>query len=395
VIAFRYTRWAATFLLLSATFTVGAADKAPAAAAPAKPAAAAATPAKPKKAPAATVVALPSIIWRGDLATSRAFVADLAKEFEKQKKGRIEMQPFSTISGIDAVSSGAADIAGTARPASEKRSEETGMTFYPIAWDAVVVITSPKNPVGSLSLKQLHDIYYAKISNWKELGGADAPINVDAVAGPLDGVEFSFRYLIFRNGDQRVAAPRLYVNTAKLEEDIALNEFGMGLTTLSAVYANKSVKILSVEGITPSRESIASGTYPLYTKLFLAAREDGRNNAQVQEFVQFAAGPEALAIMRKHQVVGYGEAPDLLTRNEEHFAYIDAQIGIDHTADSSGATIVTTSTGSRPVSAVNATASAMQSSSPNSPLTQEVKDSAAAKTQAARDAEKSANDSKH
>ena len=317
MIAFRHTRWAATFLLLSATFIAGAADKAPAAAAPAKPAAAAATPAKAKKAPA-PVVALPSIIWRGDLATSRAFVADLAKEFEKQKKGRIEMQPFSTISGIDAVSSGAADIAGTARPASEKRSEEAGMTFYPIAWDAVVVITSPKNPVGSLSLKQLHDIYYAKISNWKELGGADAPINVDAVAGPLDGVEFSFRYLIFRNGDQRVAAPRLYVNTAKLEEDIALNEFGMGLTTLSAVYANKSVKILNVEGITPSRESIVSGTYPLYTKLFLAAREDGRNNTKVQEFVQFAAGPEALAIMRKHQVVGYGEAPDLLTNRTKN-----------------------------------------------------------------------------
>jgi phosphate transport system substrate-binding protein len=393
VIAFRYTRWAAMFLLLSATFNAGAVDKATAAAA--KPTAAAAASAKAKKVAPPPVIALPSIIWRGDLATSRAVVADLAKEFEKQKKGRIEMQPFSTISGIDAVSSGAADIAGTARPAWEKRSEETGMTFYPIAWDAVVVITSPKNPVGNLSLKQLHDIYYAKISNWKELGGADAPINVDAVAGPLDGVEFAFRYLIFRNGDQRVAAPRLYVNTAKLEEDIALNEFGMGLTTLSAVYANKSVKILSVEGIAPSRDSIANGTYPLYTKLFLAAREDGRNNAKVQEFVQFAAGPEALSIMRKHQVVGYAEAPDLLTKNEEHFAYIDAQIGIDHTADSSGAMIITTSTGSRPVSAVNATASAMQSSSPNSPLTQEVKDSAAAKTQAAKDAEKSVNDSKH
>lgn len=337
-----------------------------------------AAPAKPKKS-APPAVTLPSIIWRGDLATSRAFVADLAKEFEKQKKGRIELQPFSTISGIDAVSRGTADVAGSARPATEKRSEENGITFHPIAWDAVVVITSPKNPVSNINLKQLHAIYYGKLSNWKELGGADAPINVDAVAGPLDGVEFSFRYLMFRNGDQRVAASRLYVNTAKLEEDIALNEYGMGLSTLSAVYTNKTVKILSVQGIAPSRESIASGTYPLYIPLFLAARDDGKNNAKVQELVQFAAGPEALALMRKHQVIGYTEASDLLTKTDTHFAYIDAQIGIDHAPTDQ--TIITTSTGSRPITAINATASAMQSSSPNSPLTQEVKASTAAKSQ--------------
>ena len=359
-----------------------------ASAAKAAPEKAAAASSKPKK-PAAAPAKLPSLIWRGDLATSRAFVADLAKEFEKQKKGRIELQPFSTISGLDAVAQGTADMAGSARLASEKRTEESGMTFYPIAWDAVVVITSPKNFISSISLKQLHDIYYGKLTNWKELGGADASINVDAVAGPLDGVEYSFRYLIFRNGDQRVAAPRLYVNTAKLEEDIALNLYGMGLSTLSSVYANKSVKILSVEGVAPSRESIANGTYPLYTKLFLAAREDGKNNSKVQEFVQFAAMPEALALMRKHQLVGYTEAPNLLIKNDEHLAYLDAQMGIENPVT------IATSTDTRPVTAINATASAMQTSSPNSPLTQEVKTSAATKLQAERDAAKSNASIKH
>ncbi|MGH8121997.1 MAG: hypothetical protein ACREPT_04425, partial [Rudaea sp.] len=68
--------------------------------------------AKPKAPPAAA-----AIIWRGDRATERAFVADLAKQYQLSKLGKVTMQPFSTISGIDAVHDGSADVAGSARPA--------------------------------------------------------------------------------------------------------------------------------------------------------------------------------------------------------------------------------------------------------------------------------------
>ena len=72
-------------------------------------------------------------------------------------------------------------------------------------------------------MKQLHDIYLGKITNWNELGGADEPINLYAVAGPLDGVEYSLRQLLYHHGDQAVSVPRLYVNIEKLEEGIAID----------------------------------------------------------------------------------------------------------------------------------------------------------------------------
>ena len=112
-----------------------------------KPAAKKAAAAAPKSKAAAPVAT--TIIWRGDRATERAFVADMVKQYEASRLGKVTMQPFSTISGIDAVHDGAADIAGSARPATPGRAEETGITFYPVAWDALVPITSPKNPTPS------------------------------------------------------------------------------------------------------------------------------------------------------------------------------------------------------------------------------------------------------
>ncbi|MEZ5522770.1 MAG: substrate-binding domain-containing protein [Dokdonella sp.] len=160
---------------------------------------------------------------------------------------------------MDAVIDGSADIAGSARAMHDERDAERGLIFQPVALDAILPVTHPKNPLTSITLAQLRQIYLGRINNWKDLGGADAPINLYSIAAPLDGVEFSFRRLLYRHGDQRIAAPRLYLNTAKLEEAIAIDPNSLGLTTLSSSYANKSLKMLAVEGISASSQSIAVG----------------------------------------------------------------------------------------------------------------------------------------
>ncbi|MEO8957821.1 MAG: substrate-binding domain-containing protein, partial [Rudaea sp.] len=230
-----------------------------------------------------------ALIWRGDQATGRAIMDDIAKQYAKDKKGKIVLQPFSTVSGLDAVASGSADIGGSARGKYARRAEESNINFVPVALDAVVPITHPRNPVSNLTLKQLHDIYYGRITNWKDLGGEDKPIDLYAIAAPLDGVEFSMRELIFNNGDQRVAAPRLYLNTAKLEEAIALDPAGLGLSTLASVHANKGVKMLSIEGVAASTTTVANATYPLYITLYSASRVDSPKQAEIDRYLAFLA----------------------------------------------------------------------------------------------------------
>ena len=284
------------------------------------------------KAPKAAAEPPPSaddLIWRGDHATGRAIMEDLAKEYAKQKKGRISLQPFSTLSGLDAVAQGSADIAGSARGKYARRAEEASINFVPVALDGAVMITHPKNPVSSLTLKQIHDIYYGRIKNWKELGGDDKDINLYAIASPLDGVEYSLRELVFRNGDQRVAAPRLYINTVKLEEAITLDPAGLGLSTLAGTYANKGVKMLGVEGVAPTTASVADGSYPLYITLYIADRVDSPKQAAVDHFVAFLETPVAKDILRRHQLTPYADASNVIARNEQRMAFIDAHVGRD------------------------------------------------------------------
>src|SRR5262249_29482876 len=160
------------------------------------------------------------------------------------KLGKVELTPFSTISGLDAVHNGTANLAGTARAAMPDRAEEQGTNFYPIAWDALVPVVEATNPVNNVTLKQLHDMYLGRLTNWKELGGRDDEISLDGAAPPLDGVEYSTRLLLFHYGDQAVSVPRLYVNVDKLAEDIALNTHGIGMSTLSNASHNPKVKML-------------------------------------------------------------------------------------------------------------------------------------------------------
>ena len=337
---------------------------------------------------APAVAATDQLVWRGDHSTGRSIMQDLAKEYARQKKGKIELQPFSTLSGLDAVAIGSADIAGSARGKYAKRAEEAGIEFVPVALDAAVLITHPKNPVGSLSLKQIHDIYYGRITNWKELGGNDAPINLYAIAAPLDGVEFSLRELVFRNGGQPVAAPRLYLNTVKLEEAITLDPSGLGLSTLAATHGNQRLKPLKVGSVAATTGTVADGSYPLYITLYLAQREDSPRHDAVQRFLAFLDTPAARDILRRHQLTPYAEAGDALARNEQRMAYIDEQIGRD---PKKGTALAATPTPT-PVSAPRATLQSRTADAPTAGSTQAARENLARaearKAEAAKAAEK-------
>lgn len=308
----------------------------------------------------------PSIILRGDHSTTRIYEA-LAKAFEKAGDGRVTVQPFSTISGLDAVHAGTADVAASARPALPGRAEEQGTNFYPVAWDALVPIVEAANPVSNITLRQLHDVYLGRITNWKDLGGKDAPINLDGVAAPLDGVEYSTRLLLFHYGDQNVSVSRMYVNTEKLEEDIELNANGLGMSTLSGVAHNPKVKMLSVEGVRASTASIADGSYPLYSAIYLAARSDGVHNAEVEKFVAFADSDAGKAVLREQGLVPNSDAPDLSTSKQDaRIAFVEERLKPP----------MLTVQG-RPVSAPNATLDYLTRSAPTAPETQQARIEAA------------------
>ena len=318
-------------------------------------------------------VALPAgadtLIWRGDHATGRTIMDELAREYAKEKKGRITLEPFSTVSGLDAVAQGTADIAGSARGKYLKRAEEAGINFVPVALDAAVMITYPKNPVQSLTLHQVFDIYYGRITNWTPLGGEPKDINLYGIAAPLDGVEFSVRDIVYRNGDQRVAIPRLYLNTTKLEEGIAIDPAGLGLSTLASIHENKGVKPLAIEGVAATPATVADGTYPLYITLYLAAKVDSPKQAAIDRFIAFLGTDTAKAILRKHDLVPYADAANAQTRDATRTAFIDTHLGREPVAAVATVATTTPAAAPTPVSAPRATLEAKSRIAPTAEST--------------------------
>ncbi|MBD8873384.1 substrate-binding domain-containing protein [Rhodanobacter sp. DHB23] len=258
----------------------------------------------------------PALIWRGDVTTARAVVTDIAKEWQRTGHARIELQPFNTASGIDAVAGGTADLAGSAR-GSDGTPEDSRLTFTPVAWDALVMITNPSNPVRNLTVRQLHEIYFGKITNWKDVGGKDAPIDLYAVISPNDGVEYSLRALLYGHGDQQISAPRLYLNTKALEDGIALNPNGLGLSTLANVNGNPKLRTIPVDGVAPTVANIADGSYPLYTPLYLVTNPNSTKAAAVKDFVDFLQSDKAKAVLRDHSVLPYQDGIALVAKDEE------------------------------------------------------------------------------
>jgi len=337
---------------------------------------------------AITASAADDLVWRGDHATGRALMDDLAKEYSRAKLGKITLEPFSTVSGLDAVAGGSADLGGSARGKFAQRGEEANLNFVPVALDAAVLVTHPKNPVRSLTLKQVYDIYFGRIKNWKDLGGPDKEINLYGIAAPLDGVEYSLRELVYRKGNQPVAVPRLYLNTVKLEEAIALDPAGLGLSTLANSWANKGIKALAIEGVDPSTRSVADGTYPLYITLYSVSRVDSPKQAAIDRFLAFLATPPAQAILRKHQLIPYADASDLVAKNEQRMDFIDARVGRDAVAS---AAIAAGSTPPATQSAPRAVLSSKTSIAPTAESTQAARENLArieAKKKAEADAQK-------
>lgn len=304
------------------------------------------------------------LTWRGDTVTSRGIADEVARAWQASGHGPIKVVAFNTISGIDAVASGEVDLAGSARPADPGRSEESGLSFTPVAWDGVVMVTNASNPVDGISLKQLHDIYFGRITNWKQLGGRDAPINLYSVASPLDGIEYSLRVLLFKRGDQPVAAPRLYMNTAKLEEAVTLDPNGLGATMLSSAHANDKLRMIPIEGVRPTPSAVADGSYPLYTPLYVVTRDGGPHAAAARAFVEFLQGERAGTILREHGLLPYADGLALADKRDDHLAWVDARVR--------GVTPM-----NGPLAAPRATYSAQSSIAPTSERTAEARQRAA------------------
>ena len=252
--------------------------------------------------------------WAGCGISKKAFMGEIAKAFEKKTGVKIVLKGGGATRGIREVSNGTRDLGGACRHtlstggALGSNPKERRVRMDPVAWDALVVLVHKDNPVDNITMSQLRQVYLGKITNWKQLGGKDAPIDLYVRKGKISGVGRTIRELIFADYDKEFTSrAKVVKSSGPLEKAIASTAVnGFAISGVSSA-RKRNVKLLKINGKYPSYANIKNGDYLLYRPLYLVTNLEN-TDADVHAFTDFVHSEQAQKIMRKNGTVPYEDA---------------------------------------------------------------------------------------
>ena len=173
----------------------------------------------------------------------------------------------------------------------------------PIGRDALVFIVNENNPVKSLTQQQLKDIYAGKITNWKDVGGEDLDI-VAFQRGEDSGSQTLFKKLLIQDGELMDPPTELApAAMGELVDSIAAynnsaNAIGFSVYYyIDQMYSQPGLRLLAVDGVTPSNDTIASESYPLCNEFYAVLHADAAADSperQLYDWLDTAAGQDCI-----------------------------------------------------------------------------------------------------
>ncbi len=165
-----------------------------------------------------------------------------------------------------------------------------------VATDALSVVVNPANLVNSLTFAQLSAIYTNQITNWKEVGGNDAPI----VVFSRDNNSGTFTYFletVVQMAGMTTANKTLQYGGKVLmlpstEEGISQVGSNPNAIFYSGLgYLNNTVKALGIKktasdtAVKPSVETALNNTYPISRPLFFYT--NGAPTGVIKAFIDY------------------------------------------------------------------------------------------------------------
>ena len=189
--------------------------------------------------------------------------------------------------GIEAVIAGTVDIGDSSRNLKDEE-KANGAVENIVAIDGIAVVVDPANQVPGLTKDQLISIYKGEVTNWSEVGGADAPIVViGREAG--SGTRGAFEEIL------KIEDACAYANeldsTGAVMAKVATTPGAIGYVSLDVV--DDSVIALPLDGVEATAENIKAGNYFLSRPFVMATKgEISEQNDLVQAWFDFVLGDE-------------------------------------------------------------------------------------------------------
>lgn len=207
------------------------------------------------------------------------FAEKLAEQYmQKHPEVNITVQGGGSAVGIQSANSGAAQI-GMADLV-QLPEEAKGLTPTIVAQDGIAVVVNPGNSILNLTTDQVRDILNGKITNWKEVAGADATITVvSREAG--SGTRSSFEQII---GNVFLKKDALIQDSnGTIRETVANDVNAIGY--LSHGLVNEKIKAVKVDDQDCTTEAIVAGNYKIVRPIYLLVK--GKADGEIQKFIDY------------------------------------------------------------------------------------------------------------
>ncbi|MFZ5647179.1 MAG: phosphate ABC transporter substrate-binding protein [Bacillota bacterium] len=221
---------------------------------------------------------------------------ELAKAYsQKNPNVTINVQGGGSSQGVKAAADGIAPIGASSRKL--KDSEKASVKETTVALDGIAIAVHPKNTkITNLTMDQVKGIFSGKITNWKEVGGDDAPISVvTREAG--SGTRGAFEEIVM--SDAKITDKAItQASNGAVRSTVAGDDKSIGYLSLG--YLSADVKGIKVDNVEPTVENIKSGTYKVSRPFLYLTKGDPAG--EVKAFIDFVLSPAGQDIVGKHYI---------------------------------------------------------------------------------------------
>lgn len=172
-----------------------------------------------------------------------------------------------------------------------------------IGRDGFVFVVNKENKVESLTIEQIQKIYTGEITNWSEVGGENEEI-VAYQREANSGSQNLMEKMVMKDLKMAEAPTELMIsNMEGLIDEVASysnskSSIGYSIYLYAKEqYVKDSIKFLSINGIYPTDETIADGTYPLSKIVYAIYRKDEPENSTVRQLVNWLLTEEGQKVV--------------------------------------------------------------------------------------------------
>ncbi|WP_291245776.1 phosphate ABC transporter substrate-binding protein [Fournierella sp.] len=239
-----------------------------------------------------TTADLSGAVATGGSTSVEKVIGALSEAFMEANPGvDVTYDPTGSSAGVTGAADGTLDIGLSSRALKEEEISK-GLKETTFALDGIAIVVNTENTATDLSLEQIAGLATGEITNWSEVGGPDAPVVLigrEAGSGTRDGFESIVGV------EDKCAYEQELTSTGAVLAGVAANPNAFGYVSLASV--DDTVKMVTVDGVAASEETVKDGSYKIQRPFVFATKEGEELSAQAQAFYDFALSEEAAELI--------------------------------------------------------------------------------------------------